>query len=58
MYLDYVYDAPPGGSAPVWNDACPTPPGPNDNGCVVTSKLVRYTIDRRPTSWCRAARSS
>ena len=30
VYVLYTYDAPPGGTAPVWNDGCPTPPGPND----------------------------
>ena len=41
----YVYDAPPGQTAPVWNDACPTPPGPTSDGCVVRSKLDRYTVN-------------
>ncbi len=26
LYVLYAYDAPIGGTAPVWNDACPTPP--------------------------------
>jgi glucose/arabinose dehydrogenase len=29
VYVLYAYDAPIGGVAPVWNDGCPTPPGPN-----------------------------
>ena len=27
IYIYYVYDAPPGGTAPVWNDRCDPPPG-------------------------------
>ena len=48
LYVYYVYDAPPGGTAPTWNDNClgdPSGPGPTDDGCVVTAKLARYTID-------------
>lgn len=48
LYLYYVYDAPPGRTAPVWNDTCvasPTGPGANQDGCVVTSKLVRFTVN-------------
>ena len=44
VYLLYTYDAPPGQTAPVWNDACPTPPGTNTDGCVVTGKLVRIQL--------------
>jgi glucose/arabinose dehydrogenase len=44
VYLLYTYDAPPGGTAPVWNDACPSPPGPNTDGCVVSGKLVRIQV--------------
>ena len=44
LYLLYTYDAPPGGTAPVWNDACPSPPGPNTDGCVVSGKLVRIQV--------------
>ncbi len=44
VYLLYTYDAPPGGTAPVWNDACPTPPGPNTDGCVVSGRLVRIQV--------------
>ena len=29
------------GSAPVWNDGCPTPPGPTTDGCVVSGRLSR-----------------
>jgi PKD repeat protein len=45
VYVLYTYDAPPGETAPVWNDACPTPPGPNTDGCVVTARLSRLTAD-------------
>src|SRR5215213_8226747 len=36
-------DALPGGATPKWNDACPTPPGPTTDGCVVTGRLSRLT---------------
>ena len=45
IYLYYDYDAPPGQTAPVWNDACPNPPGATTDGCVVRSKLDRYTVN-------------
>ncbi len=41
VYVLYTYDAPIGGSAPVWNDGCPTPPGPTTDGCVVSGRLSR-----------------
>src|SRR5262245_8748633 len=44
IYALYTYDAPIGGTAPTWNDACPTPPGPTTDGCVVSGKLVRLTL--------------
>src|SRR5690349_5568561 len=44
VYLLYTYDAPPKGTAPVWNDACPSPPGPNSDGCVVSGRLVRIQV--------------
>ena len=62
VYLFYAYDAPPGQTAPIWNDACPTPPGPTTDGCVVTGKLVRVhlsgnTADAPQTliagAWCQ-----
>jgi PKD repeat protein len=43
VYVLYTYDAPPGQTAPVWNDACPTPPGATTDGCVVTGRLSRLT---------------
>jgi glucose/arabinose dehydrogenase/PKD repeat protein len=45
IYILYTYDAPIGGTAPVWNDACPTPPGPTTDGCVVSGRLSRLTIN-------------
>jgi glucose/arabinose dehydrogenase len=63
VYLLFTYDAPPGGTAPVWNDACPAPPGATTDGCVVTGKLVRVhlsgdTADAPPQTlisnqWCQ-----
>ncbi|MEJ7696122.1 MAG: LamG-like jellyroll fold domain-containing protein [Candidatus Limnocylindrales bacterium] len=41
VYVLYTYDAPIGGSAPVWSDACPTPPGATTNGCVVSGRPSR-----------------
>lgn len=61
VYAFYVYDAPPGQSAPVWNDGCPTPPGPTTDGCPVQAKLVRLTLSGNSvaasttllsTGWC------
>ncbi len=43
VYVLYTYDAPIGGSAPTWNDACPTPPGPTTDGCVVSARVSRLT---------------
>lgn len=65
LYLFYVYDAPPGQVAPVWNDVCPNPPGGTADGCPVTSRLERVQLDpgtnvavpgRRTTlleDWCQ-----
>jgi glucose/arabinose dehydrogenase/PKD repeat protein len=43
VYALFTYDAPIGGTAPVWNDVCPTPPNPTIDGCVVSGRLVRLT---------------
>ena len=43
VYVLYTYDAPPGGTAPVWNDSCPGTPGPTTDGCVVSGRLARLT---------------
>ena len=50
LYVLYSYDAPIGGTAPTWGtpgvlqDTCPTPPGPNVDGCVTSGRLSRLTI--------------
>jgi glucose/arabinose dehydrogenase len=41
VYVLYAYDAPIGGTAPTWNDACPTPPGPTTDGCLVSARVSR-----------------
>jgi glucose/arabinose dehydrogenase len=41
VYVLYTYDAAIGGTAPVWSDKCPTPPGPTQNGCVASARLSR-----------------
>jgi glucose/arabinose dehydrogenase len=43
VYVLYSYDAPIGGTAPRWNDACPTPPGATTDGCVVSARVSRLT---------------
>ncbi|MDQ1508162.1 MAG: hypothetical protein QOG50_6 [Actinomycetota bacterium] len=45
IYVLYTYDAPPGRTAPVWNDACPSPPGANTDGCVDTNVLSRIPVN-------------
>src|SRR6188472_2172383 len=44
IYVLYTYDAPIGGTAPTWNDQCPTPPGPTTNGCISSARLSRLEI--------------
>jgi PKD repeat protein/glucose/arabinose dehydrogenase len=44
VYALYTYDAAIGATAPRWNDACPSPPGPTTDGCVVSGRLVRLTL--------------
>jgi glucose/arabinose dehydrogenase len=41
VYVLYAHDAPIGGTAPTWNDVCPTPPGPTTDGCLVSGRLSR-----------------
>jgi len=47
VYVLYTHDAAIGGTAPRWgtpgssSDGCPTPPGPVDDGCVVSGRLSR-----------------
>jgi PKD repeat protein len=44
MYVLESYDAAIGGTAPRWNDSCPTPPGPNTDGCPISGRLLRLTL--------------
>lgn len=44
VYVLYAYDAAIGGTAPTWNDACPTPPGPTTDGCLVSARLSRLQV--------------
>jgi len=70
LYVLYTYNALPGGSAPQWpatvdgdGDTCPNPPGATSDGCVVTNRLERITVNtstgqmtaRLPllTGWCQ-----
>src|SRR2546423_4809001 len=62
VYGLYSYDAVPGGTAPTWNDACPTPPGATDQGCLATGRLSKLTMGPGGTSvseqvlvsdWCQ-----
>jgi glucose/arabinose dehydrogenase len=41
VYVLYTYDGAIGGTAPRWNDSCPTPPGPMTDGCPVSGRLSR-----------------
>jgi glucose/arabinose dehydrogenase len=49
VYVLYTYDATIHGSAPLWgtpgvlSDPCPTPPGANTDGCVVSARVSRLT---------------
>jgi glucose/arabinose dehydrogenase/PKD repeat protein len=62
VYVLYTYDAPPGGTAPTWNDTCPTPPGATDQGCLATGRLSKLTMGPAGTAvseqvlvsdWCQ-----
>lgn len=50
VYLLFSRDADIGGVAPRWGkpgvlvDPCPTPPGPTDQGCVISGRLLRLTV--------------
>jgi len=42
VYVLYAYDKDPNSAQfPRWNDACPTPPGATDDGCMVSGRLSR-----------------
>jgi glucose/arabinose dehydrogenase/PKD repeat protein len=43
VYVLYTYDAAIGGTAPRWNDACPSPPGATTDGCVVSARVSKLT---------------
>jgi glucose/arabinose dehydrogenase len=43
VYVLYAYGVPLSGATPSWGDACPTPPGPTTDGCVVSGRLSRLT---------------
>jgi PKD repeat protein len=45
VYVLYTHDHNPEGSPATWGDACPTPPGPNSDGCPVTGNLSRIPVD-------------
>jgi glucose/arabinose dehydrogenase len=66
LYVLYTFDGPIGGTAPRWgtagadSDPCPTPPGANGDGCVVSGKLARLTLTGTTTTkrdlihdWCQ-----
>jgi glucose/arabinose dehydrogenase len=40
LYVAYAYDAPIGGNAPLWKDACPD----KVNGCLASGRLSRLTL--------------
>ena len=44
IYVLESYDGAIGQTAPQWNDACPTPPGPNTDGCPISTRLLRLTL--------------
>jgi glucose/arabinose dehydrogenase/PKD repeat protein len=50
VYVLYSYDAAVGGKAPRWgsaaatSDSCPTPPGPTDQGCVISGRVSRLEV--------------
>jgi glucose/arabinose dehydrogenase len=44
VYVLYAFDAAIGGTPPRWNDACPTPPGPTTDGCLISGRLSRLPI--------------
>ena len=44
IYVLYTYDAPINGTSPVWSDACPTPPGPTTDGCLVSGRLSQLSV--------------
>ena len=53
VYVLYTYDAPIGGTAPVWNDACPGPPRAHDRRL----RRERAAAACRPTATSARARA-
>ena len=67
LYALYSRDATIGGVAPKWgqpkaeSDPCPTPPGPTDEGCVISTRLMKLTLTGNVVSaeqplidgWCQ-----
>ena len=62
LYALYALDAEPGGSFPRWGDQCPSPPGATQDGCLITGRLSRLTLDAGHvavaetvllTDWCQ-----
>ncbi|WP_237535494.1 LamG-like jellyroll fold domain-containing protein [Streptomyces sp. SID3343] len=49
VYVMYAHDARPGGSAPYWGNAtaldddCPSPPGAQAKGCLITGRISKLT---------------
>src|SRR5215213_2776990 len=56
VYALYTHDAAIGGTAPRWGDDCPTPPGGNEEGCVVSGRLSKLTGGSEQVlveDWCQ-----
>ena len=58
IYVLYTYNKDPSdATVPRWPDNCPTPPGATGDGCVVSGRLSRLTLDgvETPliTDWCQ-----
>jgi glucose/arabinose dehydrogenase len=45
VYVLYTHEHNPLGNPAGWGDSCPTPPGPNTDGCTVTGNLSRIPVD-------------
>ena len=44
LYVLYVVDAPPGGTAPFYNDDCPSSPSGAKDGCPAMGRLARIQV--------------
>jgi glucose/arabinose dehydrogenase len=62
LYVLYSFDALPGGTFPQWGDQCPTPPGATQDGCLITGRLSKLTLNASHvsineqvliTDWCQ-----